>query len=140
MNGWRKPHDVDDDAFVIEGRPDFGNHRFGEVEASRFPPCVYSTRNGALMHRVIRVSVRWWRPDYDRLVRLRRPRMTAHTACGMMFFLTPDRAMTCEIPAADAVRCGRCHGAGATFPRTAPQTAARRHAHAKLACHAGEPS
>jgi hypothetical protein len=86
--------------------------------AKKFPPYVYSTnRNAALVHRVLRVSLRWWDYQMHCMVRRQSPVMIAECACGAFFRISTTKAKTCVIPKPDAVRCGRCEGKGPSFPR-----------------------
>lgn len=127
---------------VIKGRPDFANRSFGITRAKKFPPYVYSSnRMGSLVHKIHHVDLWWWTPDPRNggsdLVRLKRPRMLAHTACGNVRFLTSDRARTCIVPKPDAILCGRCHGDVHTFGKDGWATKAgitRTAANAKLGC------
>lgn len=125
---------------VIEGRPDFANPDFGITLAKKFPPYVFSINgNAALVHRVLAVRLKW----YDAagygghcLIKRTQPRMTAVCACGIWFYLRPERSRTCRVPAPDALLCGRCHGQGANFPGRdrSKWTQAKREAHVKLGC------
>ena len=116
------------------GRPDFADHEWGVTYAKDYPTFVYSLgRNGQLIHRVSLVSIRWWRGSYDRMIRLRKPRIIAETVCGMSKFIQTEssknrmRASFCEIPKPDAVICRRCMGeALSTFPRKDPNSKERQ--------------
>lgn len=130
---------------IYPGRPDFVDHGWGVTYAKSFPQYVYSLgRNGALIHKVNYVSIRWWRGSMDRMIRLRKPCIIAETICGMAKFVQTDeqqyrsnrlRASFCEIPKPDAVLCGRCHGEHTNFPRKDPTAKERlKLAKVKLGC------
>ncbi len=128
-------------AIVIEGRPDFGNWDFGVTHAKKFPKYVYSqaASNGCLIHKIASVELRWWEAEFDHMVRRDKPKMIAHTVCGVSKFLTYGLrrgiALTCAVPKPDAVLCGRCHGESPNFPRKSPESwIKRRAAKLKLGC------
>lgn len=130
--------DANGDPVVINGRPDFQDHDFGVTSAKKFPPYVFSvSKNAALIHKVVSVEMRWYAPNYHNLVRLKRPRMIANTACGEFRFLSGDKTRTCLVPAPDALLCGRCHGEVATFGKKGKATQlgiTRQQANVKLGC------
>lgn len=111
-------HGVDNDVAPIK-RNSVDEHTFGVTLAKRFPPYVFSINGNALLvHRILRVELHWWKignSDYNLLVKVRRPRLYAHTACQQVKFLDSDRARTCMVPQPTAVLCGACHGEPATF-------------------------
>lgn len=125
---------------IIHGRPDFQNHDFGVTEAKRYPPYVFSIRGAsALVHKVSRVQLRWWKVagHGEKMVKLTRPIMIADCVCGMFFRLEGSKSRTCHIPNPDALLCGRCHGEIATFGKHGAGTKAgitRHVAHVKLGC------
>lgn len=132
---------------VVKGRPDLhGDNRFGVTMLKRHQAYVFSTgANASLVHRVSHVEVRWYVPvDGGRnLGRLKRPHVTFHSVCGQMFYVNRSflrrrtRTQTCAVPAPDAVRCGRCHGAPASFGPHGEATRTgidRKAAHARLGC------
>lgn len=123
---------------IIQGRPDLGNHSFGRTHAKRFPPYVYSTdANGCLVHQVKSVEFGWYDVETrDSLRRLQNPRVVIMTKCNQMFFPKNRHrgtAAVCELPNADALRCGRCEGRAATFRKNGDY-AERKKAHEKLGC------
>jgi hypothetical protein len=106
----------------MKGRPDFTNRRFGVTNPKRFPPYVYSKLGGMLVHKILRVDLSWWEGHYWEMVRLRAPRITYHTVCGMSFYggepqERHKRSATCAMPRDGAVLCGRCQGLGPVFGR-----------------------
>jgi hypothetical protein len=125
---------------VINGRPDFGNPEFGKTYAKTFPKYVYSTNHqGYLIHAVREVEFHWWQANMDKMIRLRNPRMIAHTICGMSKFIQTAgriRASFCAVPKPDAVLCKKCLGeAMSTFSRRDPQWRERvMTARVKLGC------
>jgi hypothetical protein len=125
---------------VIEGRPDFVDHDFGKTYAKIFPRYVYSTNHqGCLIHTVKEVELWWWQPRMDKMIRLRNPRMIAHTVCGMSKFIQTGgriRASFCAVPKPDAVLCKKCLGeATSTFSRRDPKwREATMAARVKLGC------
>lgn len=126
------------EAGVIYGRPDFQDHNFGITQAKKFPPYVFSIRGAsALVHKVVGVDCRWWKPHYNKLVYQQRPTMIARTACNYSFFLEGSRTRTCQIPAPDALLCGACHGEERPFGRRGWARKAgitKMSAHVKLGC------
>jgi hypothetical protein len=89
--------------------------------AKTFLPYVYSTsRNAALVHRVLRVQVRWWDCAMTHMLRRQSPILIVECACGMFFRINGAKAKMCEIPKPDAVLCGACNGKGRNFPRRRP--------------------
>lgn len=141
-------HPIDDEnAAVIDGRPDFHDrgmtgHGFGVTLAKKHPPYVFGLRGAScLVHKVRRVELGWWRVSRDghKLVKLKRPVMTAYTHCGYYFRLDSDVARTCHMPNPNALPCGRCLGEGAVFPKRANGRSkhsglTRAEAHVKLGC------
>lgn len=129
-----------DSTEVIEGRPDFGDRAFGKSEAKDFPPYIFSVRGGsALVHRVSNVQLHWYRVSGrgERLVRVNRPLMIAHTVCSMSFRVQGSNSRMCMIPNPEALLCGRCHGEPATFGKHGKgtrQKIRRAVAHVKLGC------
>lgn len=123
---------------VIDGRPDFHNCGFGVTLAKTFPPYVFSVgANAGLVHKVVRVELRWWVPirSGHQLGRLNAPRMTAHLACGEIRFLKSNKTRTCLIPNPRALLCGRCHGEPATFGKHGVARGMKRaEAHVRLGC------
>ncbi len=126
---------------VIHGRPDFGNHGFGVTLAKTFPPYVFSVgANAGLVHKIVRVEIRWWVPGGHHgecLVKLQRPRMIAQLACGDFRFLQGSRSRTCLLPDPEALLCGRCHGEPATFGKhgeAIKKGISRQQANVKLGC------
>lgn len=124
---------------VIEGRPDFEDHNFGVTRAKRHPKYVYGTAFGSLLHKVAYIQMRWWSPDYGRLVRRKAPRLLISTICGQTFFVGAmkngkPRSTMCELPKPDAVLCGRCHGEGPTFGKNSNAGVTKREAKARLGC------
>jgi hypothetical protein len=123
----------------IDGRPDFANHDFGETYAKTFPPYVFSTRHGALVHQVASVELDWWAigPGGYYLERMVTPRIGARTKCGTWILLKGDRARTCRIPSSDALLCEACQGTGRNFGRDGSATKAGityEQAHVRLGC------
>lgn len=122
---------------AVDGRPDFADKSFGVTAAKSWPPYVFSRRGGALVHCVREVRLRWYRPDYGRLVRLKRPIAVADTECGQFFVLRAGRGETCRVPALDAVLCDRCNGEPATFGkrgRALREGFTRRDAKLRIGC------
>jgi len=130
---------------IIRGRPDFEDHEFGKTYLKKFPKYVYSTgHNGALIHKVSYVMVRWWKGSYDKMIRLKKPAIIAETVCGMAKHIQTDGdwrrnrmpAAFCAIPKPDAVLCKRCEGVAiSTFPRKDPDSKERlKLAKVKLGC------
>jgi hypothetical protein len=112
-NQWPGP-----DVPIVEGRPDFANTRFGVTRAKKHPAYVFSTTvNSSLIHKIAHVDLHWYEVVHNghALARRKEPFMIAHTVCGQTKFLNRQRSKTCEIPAPDAILCGRCHGEPATF-------------------------
>ena len=138
----RREDNAYDGPTVIDGRPDLqggAGGRYGITVAKKFPPYVFSTRGGSLVHKVAYVELWWW--DVGRnghtLVRRVSPRMHAHTVCGMTFFLRATRNRTCQVPSPEALLCGRCHGEPATFGPYGEGTRdgwTRKSASVKLGC------
>jgi hypothetical protein len=98
---------------------------------------VYSLLGGMLVHRVASVEAQWYRPEYDRLVRLDTPSLTIRAVCGQVFYGNCEkaRAQACAVPRADAVACGRCNGEGPVFGRgLRERTVLRREAKARIGC------
>lgn len=134
---------------VVNGRPDFADRRFGVTLAKRFAPYAYARGpNAALVHRVVRVELRWYDvgPCGHTLVRRATPKATAVLACGPVLYLAtgatgPEarkrRALLCALPAPGAVLCGRCHGEPASFGPYGSATRtglSKRAAGARLGC------
>jgi len=130
----------DENAEVINGRPDFGGYGFGITRAKTHPPYVFGIRGlSCLVHKVLRVELHWYRVGGhgECLVRMKKPVMIAITNCQQHWRLEPLSSRTCHIPSPDALLCGRCHGEGATFPKRGPAKKSgltRQEAHVKLGC------
>lgn len=107
-------------AYTEVRAPRWGAEENSVTYAKRIPKYVHGARgNAALLHRVLRVRLRWWTcgPNGNYLVRLQSPRLLAECVCGMTFRISDTSAKVCESPKTDAVLCGRCHGRGRNFPR-----------------------
>lgn len=121
---------------IIKGRPDFHIKNYGITKAKKFPPYVYSTNaNGALIHQVRSVDLRWYdvaNGGHDLKWR-HNPRMSINTKCGQRFFASKGNANVCELPNPDAVMCGRCEGKQANF-RKGKYSEERKAANKKLGC------
>ncbi len=87
-----------------------------------------------LLHKIDHVEARWWDYDYNYLLRLQSPILTAHTICGMSWRISSDKSRICEIPKPDAVLCGRCHGQPRNFPRGETPKIPRALAKIRLGC------
>lgn len=132
----------DEHAAPIHGRPDFADHGWGITEAKKYPPYVFGIRGvSCLVHKILRVELHWWRVARggEKLVKLKRPVMIAQTMCAQSFRLEGQISRTCHVPNPDALLCGRCHGEGATFPKSHHARArksglTRQEAHVKLGC------
>lgn len=124
------------DEKIIHGRPDFGDSKFGHTRAKKVPKYAYSPRRGCLVHKVLRIEMRWWDVggDGEYLIRRDSPRMTIFTSCGQMMFLSKGRSTTCAIPEPNAVLCGRCHGEGPIFGKNSKHKVTKREASARLGC------
>jgi len=115
--------------------PRWGKEEREWIDAKSHPPYVYSTsRNACLVHKIVRVKLRWWKCTWDCMVRLQHPRMIAESACGMNFFIDSTKAKTCAVPRPDAVLCGRCHGEGPSFPKWRKPKISRDLAKVRLGC------
>lgn len=135
---------LDENAAIIDGRPDFAYYArrdvFGMTLASKYPPFVFSTRGvSCLVHKVARVELHWYAVvrGGHALAKLKRPVMFAVTNCGTSFRLECDRSRMCQLPDPDAMPCGRCNGDVAPFGKYGPATKAgikRSEAHVKLGC------
>jgi hypothetical protein len=139
---WFRNPVLDESADVVD-RNSVNERTFGVTTARRHPAYVYGAgRNACLMHKIARVTIQHYAiVDMDKLGRLKRPAMSAITACGYHFALESDRSRTCTVPLPGAVLCGRCHGGPATFRRSVASTAAKHAARVKLGCEvAGYPS
>lgn len=130
-----------DNAVTPVRRSSVNELTFGVTRAKKFPPYVFSINGNALLvHRVAYVQISWWRisnTNYDMLVKVLRPKMTAHTRCQQVKFLDSDRARTCVVPQPAALLCGACHGDAATFGRNGRGTKegiAKQWAKAQLGC------
>ena len=125
----------------IEGRPDFGNHSFGQTVLAKHPKYVYSTSRGAmLIHKVLYVKAYWYEPMYDRLLRLETPKLVAVANCQQAFFIhlprdrRKFRASFCEVPKPDAVLCGACHGEPRPFGKRGKPPCSKELAKIRLGC------
>lgn len=123
----------------IEGRPDFGQSKFGVTYATRHPKYVYSiSGNSSLVHVIKHIEFHWWRGVYDHMEREDPPRIVAETVCGMSKFLSGsgyNRSNVCILPRLDSVLCNRCHGKPPNFPRNDPERwKKRKRAHIVLGC------
>ena len=135
----RRGHHYATTGEIIDGRPDFHEHGFGRTVAKSYPPYVFSVRNGALVHRVLRVELDWWiiGNGGHTLHRLVSPLSVAITPCGQHYHLTGVRCRTCRIPASDAILCEACQGTGRNFGRHGKTTEAgisRQVAKVRLGC------
>ena len=116
--------------------------RWGKEEkeyqiAKKHPKYVFGVGgNNALVHKIRCVRLRWWTvgPSGHYLVRLQSPRMFAECICGATKFIDSPRAKVCEMPAPDAVLCGRCMGTGTNFPRGREHDIPIREARVRLWC------
>ena len=130
----------DENAEVIDGRPDLGDFFFGVTDAKKFPPYVFGVRGGScLVHRIRRVRYHWYRvaAGGSKLVRMKRPVAIADTMCAQSFRLEGAICRTCQVPSPDALSCGRCDGIEATFAKRKGYRVAgltREEAHVKLGC------
>lgn len=111
----------------------------GRTFATKHPAYVFSINaNAGLMHKIANVELHWYTPRGNGVVtRKARPKMIAHTVCGMNFFLRPEKTRTCEVPNPDAILCGRCHGEVPSFSKKHGGKHAntnRAEAHVKLGC------
>lgn len=103
--------------------------------AKRTPKYVFGTgRGSALVHRVIRVEIRWWEHTYHGNVRRQSPKLTAVCGCGAFFRISSTKARTCEIPKPDAVLCKACDGHGRNFPRGKEHEVPKPLAKVRLGC------
>lgn len=135
-------HPVDDEnAPIIEGRPDFGRpYGYGITHAKKHPPYVFSIRGvSCLVHKIARVELHWYRVGRDGscLVKLKKPVMIAITNCQCHYRLEPSCSRTCHVPSPDAMLCGFCHGEPRPFGKHGAATKAgikRQEAHVKLGC------
>lgn len=130
----------DENAEVIQGRPDFADRTFGKTRVKTFPPYIFSIRGvSCLVHKIRYVECHWYRcgGHGEYLVRMKKPVMIATTMCAQSWRLEPLSSRTCHIPSPDALLCGRCHGEGATFGKRGPDRnrgLTRQEAHVKLGC------
>jgi hypothetical protein len=114
-------------ANIIWGRPDLEWYRSRRTtpqpmvtEAKRFPKYVHGRVGfAALLHKIVAVKLTWYDfgDDGNFLVRINKPHMYAECACGAHFSLDGKRGASCELPAPDAVLCGRCEGIGPIRPK-----------------------
>lgn len=131
-------HAIDDEN--VAPIPRTWDHSFGITLAKRHPPYVFSIRGPArLVHKVAYVELHWWRiaGRGEKLVKMKRPVLIAHTPCGFSTRLKAQNARTCHVPNPDAMLCGRCHGESASFGKHGAATKAgvkRTEAHVKLGC------
>lgn len=112
---------------VIWGRPDLDWYRSDRstpqpmiTRAKRFPKYAYGRIGFAmLIHKIAYVDLRWYEVGSGGgfLYRINKPHMTAHCNCGEMVYIDSTKGNVCEIPAPDAVLCGRCHGEGPVWPK-----------------------
>lgn len=117
--------------------PRWGKEESERTLAKRIPSYIHGTsRNCSLLHKVIRVEMRWWEcgPGGEYLVRLQSPRLFAHCACGMYFRMDNTSSKVCESPKPDAVLCGMCHGQGRNFPHGKEHKIPQRLAKVRLGC------
>jgi hypothetical protein len=126
---------------IVEGRPDFTDHSFGKTYAKKFPKYVFSNMNGLLIHVISSVEFHWYDARGSYLERRDTPRVIINTNCNQTFFghsttlsSGKPRASFCELPKADAVLCGRCHGQGPIFGRDSKSTVTKQEAKARLGC------
>lgn len=142
---WFRNPVLDERSEVVD-REAVNERRFGITTTRRHPAYVYSiNKNAALMHKVREVEIHWYAVvSMDKLGRLKQPAMIAHTVCGCLRPLTPDRSRTCAVPLPGSVLCGRCHGEPATFGkhgRAKAEGLTRAKANVNLGCVvAGYPS
>ncbi len=129
------------DEHIIRGRPDFLEPDFGVTHLAKVPRYVYATcRNAMLVHKVARVEAHWYEARYDHLLRLDNPKLVAKSVCGQIFFIhlpydrKKFRASLCEVPATNAVLCGRCHGRVATFGKHNSWPCTKEIAKVRLGC------
>lgn len=133
-------HPVDDENAAPVSRPMSGDDRYGPMEATRFPPFVFSIRGAScLIHTIARVEIHWWRiaGHGHLLAKLKKPVLIAQTVCCTSFRLDGDIARTCHVPNPDAIPCGRCNGDVAPFGKHGHATKAglkRQVAHIRLGC------
>jgi hypothetical protein len=126
----------------VMGRPDHNCYLPEEkqwwwTEAKTFKPLVHgSSHNCCLVHKVARVKLRWYDGYYSYMRRRDHPCAIAETVCGQYFFLNVPKkgAKMCELPAPDAVQCGRCNGELPTFSKRRKVQIKRQWAKDHLAC------
>jgi len=123
-------------AYTEVRAPRWGAEEHAVTYAKRIPKYVHGGKNAALLHRVLKVRMRWWGygPWGAYLVRLQSPILIAECVCGMSFRIENTSAKVCESPKPDAVLCGRCHGRGRNFPRDSEHEVPMSLAKVRLGC------
>jgi hypothetical protein len=125
---------------IVEGRPDFENHKFGVTRAKRHPKYVYGNAQGLLMHEIAYVEFRWYEvgPGGHSLIRLAHPKISVTTRCGQVFFYRcqngKPKSTMCEMPNPGAVLCGRCQGKGPVFGKNGSGGVTKSAAKVRLGC------
>jgi hypothetical protein len=116
-------------------RPDVWTRIPEPTRAKKFPRYVHGKVGMAmLLHKIEYVNLKWYGYGRHEFVRLKSPSLIAHTVCGAIFHLAPGRAGVCELPAPDAVLCGRCHGTGTIWGHGKTPTVTKRYAKDHLGC------